>query len=185
MMNNNLTNLLPPERLRLIRRGYYVRLGVTLAGMLTVLVGIAAVLLLPSYVFLVQSEKVKEGHLANLETTSPSVDENKLSARLTALSVETATLTNIGKAPSASSIIRSMLFVPRPGIVLSGFSYTASGGGVPGTLLISGVAATRDSLRVYKLALQNVDRVISVDLPVSAYAKDSQISFSITLTLSP
>jgi len=53
------------------------------------------------------------------------------------------------------------------------------------TALNFGIAATRDALRNYQIALQNAAFARAADLPVSAYAKDSNISFNITITLKP
>lgn len=184
-MNNKLTNLLPPERLRTLRRDYFIRFGATGAIMLTVLTGVAAILLMPSYVFLAKSEKVKKNYLVNIEATFSSIDEKKLSKRLLTLSNDVATIIAMETVPSVSSVIRNILATPHPGIIISNFSYTSSTGGRPGTLVVSGTSATRDSLRKYQVALQNSALATFADLPVSAYAKDSQISFSITITLSP
>ncbi|MDP2655391.1 MAG: hypothetical protein Q8P17_02450 [bacterium] len=184
-MHNELTNLLPLERQRAFSRDYIFRLVTVVALMLTALIGAAAVLLLPSYVFLVNDEYTKKNRLATIEATIPSADEKNLLKRLSALSVNTATLTALGNSPSVSRIVREMLAIPRPGIILSSFSYASAVEKKSGTLVVSGTAATRDSLQRYQTALQNASFIRSADLPVSAYAKDSQISFAITITLTP
>ena len=69
--------------------------------------------------------------------------------------------------------------------MLSGFSYTPSSSSGSGTIALSGISATRDALRGYQLALQGAPFARSAALPVSAYAKDANIDFTITITLSP
>jgi hypothetical protein len=82
--------------------------------------------------------------------------------------------------------IQKVLGIPRPGITLSGFSYTpAVSASALTSIVISGTSATRDALRSYQLALQNAPFARSVTLPVSAYASDKDLTFSITLTLAP
>ncbi len=49
-------------------------------------------------------------------------------------------------------------------------------------MTVSGMAATRDALRQYATALGGLPYVSKADLPISAYAKDSDITFTITLT---
>jgi len=195
-MHNELTNLLPFGRQRVLRRDYFVRLGVVLLVLLTVLTASAAVLLVPTYVFLAESARSKEVRLAGIESTLSSSEETELSEQLTALSVSTAALSALASTPSISEIIRAMLALPRPGITLSGFGYSPATGKnrgtsgtksnvASGTFTVSGRAATRDALRNYQLALESAPFAQSADLPVSAYAKDTDITFTITVTTEP
>lgn len=184
-MNNELTNLLPFRRQRALSRNYFLRLGVVGAVLLGILIFASAVLLLPMYVFLADAARAKETRLASIESALSSADEKALSARLVALTSDAATLTALANAPSVSNIIRAVIAVSRPGIALSGFAYTPAANKVPGTLALSGTAATRDALRKYQLALQGAPFALSATLPVSAYAKDTDIAFTITITLAP
>lgn len=184
-MDNELTNLLPPERQRALSRDYLLRLGVVAAVLATALFLSAWLLLIPSYVFLTRSAAAKEDRLAGLEAVLSTADEKALSVQLAALSSDAAVLTALGKTPSASATIRAALSVSRPGVVLSGLSYAPAAGKTPRTLALSGIAVTRDALRTYQLALQSAPFAVVANLPVSAYAKDSDIPFTITVTLSP
>lgn len=184
-MHNELTNLLPAAARHAARREYLLRLGVVAALLATALVIVAALLLLPAYVFLGASFQTKKAHLASIESTLSSVSEKTLSDRLAALSTDAATLTAIANAPSISAIIRAVLATARPGVSLSSFVYTPAAPGSHGTLLISGMAMTRDALRNYQLTLQSAPFALAADLPVSAYAQDTNIPFTITVTLAP
>lgn len=184
-MHRELTNLLPLERQRQLSREYFSRLSVVGILLLTLLVAVAAVLLVPTYVFLAKSSSVKGERLATISSTLSSVDETALSTRLNALSNNAATLAALSDTSSASVIIRSLLAIPRPGITLSGFAYTPTIDKKPGTLAITGSSATRDALRSYQLALQSTSFAVSADLPISVYAKDTDIAFTITVTLAP
>ena len=184
-MHNAFTNLLPPERQKALSRDYVVRLSVVVVWFVNALTFIAALLLLPTYVFLTVSINAKKDHLANVESALSSADEMTLSARLTALSSDAATLVALAGVPSASSLIRTALAISRPGITLSAFTYTPASEKTPGTLSISGKAATRNALRAYQLALQSASFARSAALPVSAYAQDTDIAFTILATLAP
>jgi len=184
-MRNDLTNLLPPERQRALSREYFLRLGVVGIIFATILVLIAVALLSPTYVFLSKSARAKEVHLATIESALSVAGEASLAARLAELSGNMTALVSLTKTQSVSAIIRSALDISRPGIVLSGFVYTPVQGKNPGTLTLSGTAATRDALRGYQLALSAAQFALAANLPVSAYAKDSNIAFTITVTLSP
>ena len=164
-MNNELTNLLPEDRQRVLRRGYFFRLGVIAIIFLIMLTCAAAVLLLPTYVFLVASANAKEIRLASIASTASSTDNSALSVQLSELSDDSKILGILTETPSVSATIRAVLAVSRPGITLSGFSYSPVAGKNSNILTISGIAATRDALRNYQLALQSAPFATSADLP--------------------
>ncbi len=184
-MNKELTNLLPPERQRVLFRGYVLRVCVVAIILVIVLTTVSATLLFPTYVFLAKSYVTKESRLVSIESALSSADGTAFSARLSALSGDTEILVKLGNTPSASGIIRTALAIPQSGITLSGLTYAPATGKNSGTLIISGTAVSRDSLRNYQLALQSAPFSASAVLPVSAYAKDSDIAFTITVTLTP
>lgn len=184
-MHNELTDLLPKERREALSRGYFLRLGVVVVWFVTLLVLVSMVLLLPTYVLLTENASTKEAHLSSIDSALSSANGATLAVRLATLSSEAATLSALAHAPSASATFRDALALSRPGIALSGLAYTPAAGQNPGTLAISGIAATRDALRSYQLVLQGASFARSADLPVSAYAKDSNIAFTITITLAP
>lgn len=179
------TNLLPPERRRAFDRGYWIRLTVVAIVLITILTLFAAVLLAPTYVYLRSNGDAKKAQLVNLESKLSSSDESVLLTRLNTLSLNATTLIALSKRSSVSDIMRSVLAVSRPGITLFGFSYTPVQGKIAATFTISGLSATREALRAYQLALEEIPTVRSASLPVSAYASDVDIAFTITATLIP
>jgi hypothetical protein len=176
---SNLTNLLPRERRQALSRDFLLRLGVVAVALVTMLVLSAALLLIPTYVFLDTSAETKRAHLATIEKTLSSREEEGLSARLALLSSNTAKLSTLASTPSVSALARAILALPRPG------SYTSGAGDAPTTLVLSGSSMTREALRKYQVTLQDVPEVASATLPVSSYADDANIAFAITITLSP
>jgi Tfp pilus assembly protein PilN len=184
-MHTELTNLLPFKRRRALMHDYVFRLGVVGLLFVSVLVGAAGILLVPTYVLLAGDVSAKEASLAHMTSTLSSADSKTLSAHLAALSNESMTLLTLAQTPSVSTVVRAVLALPRPGITLSGFAYTLGTGNTPGTLALSGTATTRDALRGYQLTLQKTSFASSADLPVSAYAHDANIAFTITVTLMP
>lgn len=151
-----------------------------LGGML---IAVAAILLIPIYIFLVGTTQEKEDRLVHIEKSLSSADEVALSSRLAALSSDAAVLIALSKKRTASEQLRSILNIPRPGITLSSLTYTPAA--KSNTLLISGTAVTRDVLRQYQLSLQSMPSATSATLPVSVYAKDVNIPFTITVALVP
>ncbi len=182
-MRNSYTDLLPTERKRALRREYFLRLAVVGMFAATALVLIYGVLLVPTYLFLSSTAKTKSARLAELQRSLASSDESQLSARLEALSKDAGTLLALGSEPSVTGQFSALLAIARPGITLSQISYAPPSSSSAGQIIVSGIAATRDSLRQYQIAIQAAPFASSVDLPVSVYAKDSAIPFSITITL--
>lgn len=184
-MRDDRTNLLPPERRVALRRDYLVRLGIVAALLAAVLVFAASALLIPTYVFLSKSEAAEQSRLASLEAAVPQKDESAVEGALAALSTNVKILDALAPVRSPSTLVRSLLAIPHAGVALSGFTYASASGKQPETFTVSGQAQTRDALRTYQLALQNAPFISSASLPVSAYAKDTDIPFDIILTLAP
>lgn len=184
-MRNDFTNLLPIERRHALRRDYFLRLAVVTILLITALVLAAGALLVPAYVFLVQSAHAKAARLVTIEAALSSNDDAGLSTRLATLARNAATLAKLADAPSVSSTLRETLGVAHPDVALTSFIYTSATTKTPATLALSGIAATRNALRGYQLALQGASFIRSADLPVSAYAKDTNNVFTITVILTP
>lgn len=184
-MPDYFTDLLPSERARELRRDYLVRLGVVACCFAVALTIIAGVLLVPSYLFLLKASAQKEERLASLSASLSTVDEVELSARLASLNDQASALLALGKGRSLSALMREALAVPHPGVALVEFTYAPSTGKQPSALSISGVADTRNALRNYQLALQVAPFATSAVLPVSAYAKDSSIPFTVQVIVRP
>ncbi|HUX81016.1 MAG TPA: hypothetical protein VMV38_01695 [Candidatus Paceibacterota bacterium] len=184
-MNKKLTNLLPRVRRAALTREYLYRVGVIATSLFIALISAAALLLLPTYIYVAQTAQIKETRLASIRSALVSTDRTTVAARLAALSKDTSALVALSTALSPSSVMNTILALPRPGITLSSFGYMPHQGTIPPTLTLSGIAITRDALRTYQLTLQGAPLVRTADLPVSAYAQDTNIDFTITLTLSP
>jgi Tfp pilus assembly protein PilN len=179
------TNLLPNNRQRALVRESFVRMLVVVCVLITVLVGITAALLIPTYIYLQSNTSVQHARLTGIEANLSSNDDTTLSTEAAVLSSNAARLTALSDTPPVSTVMREMLAIAHPNITLTGFSYTAHVAGSPATLVISGTAVTRDDLRDYQLQLQGASFASSATLPVSAYAQESNIPFAITVTFAP
>lgn len=180
-MEPKLTNLLPEERTRALRQLYFLRLTVV---SLIVLAGVAVVhgvLLLPSYLYLRNQVAEREGTLTRLTTTLAGSEEQEIGVRVAALASDSAYLARLSSVPKASAAVSALTALPRSGIRLTGFSFApATDGGA--TMNVSGIATTREALRRFEQVLAKEPYVTKADLPISAYAKETDIAFTITLT---
>ena len=178
-MSANRLDLLPEDRRRRLRRSYILRVSTVAVILAIVLVVAAAALLVPTYLYLVSASDARSARLASIESTLSSADQTTLGKRLATLQADAGEIVSISTTPSASKVVREVLAVERPGIVLRSMSYAPA----QGTLALSGIAATRNDLRAYQLALSAANAFSTADLPVSSYAKDHDIPFAIAVTL--
>lgn len=174
-------NLMPEERQRAYRRRYFFRLAAVTAALASFLLVLHAALLIPAYALERSQKDARASRLAALESNQNSADQTALQTRLSALTTNTNVLAALPKYQTAGEVMRAVLAVSRPGIQLTSFSFTPKG--TSGTLQVSGIADTRDHLRSFQLALEAAPFASRADLPVSAYAQDAAINFSVTITL--
>lgn len=184
-MPSDLTNLLPPERRRALLREYRFRVATLALGFLSMVVVVHGILLAPSYLYMTERSAIAEQRLAELSERRAVSGFEDLSARITAFTERAEHVRTLAQTASAADAVRSILDVPRKGILVSSFTYTPPAlDGQGGRMTISGSAATRESLRAFDSSLGKLEHVSSTDLPLSAYAKETDIPFSIMLTFS-
>ena len=179
-MNSDTLNLLPLERQRLLVRRYRFRLAIVATFLGVLLVAIAGAMLFPGI-----------SYLQGIETSSSSIGERAVTnsdpvqteARVAALRSGLEALRASASARSATRLVEDMLSVSRPGVRLSMLSYTEAVGSAPSALVVSGIATTRETLHAYELALRAASFAAKVELPVSSYAKETMIPFTLTVTL--
>lgn len=179
-MMSDLTNLLPADRLRALRQIYFLRLAVVSLVLGAGVIVVHGVLLMPSYLYLDSQVQERTATLATIEAQLERSEEKQVSARIASLTTDATYLARLAELPKASAAVSAITKLSRPGIQLTGFSFAPTEGGA--TMTASGVATTREALRAYERVLSEQTYISSVTLPISAYAKDSDIPFTITLT---
>ncbi len=184
-MSKRTINLLPLSRQQALEQEYWVRFGTIALVGATWLVVVTGVLLLPSYVLLGTSMSIAQADLINIEHTLSSADETELLGRLKTFTEEATYLRALKGAPSATHAVAVILSAPHTGVSLTSFVYVPGTGKVPRRVVVSGVASSRATLQRYQTALQSTNGVSSAELPVSSYAKESQIPFTIQVVFLP
>lgn len=186
-MSADLTNLLPQYRKRFLTRDYLFRLGVVAVWLAIFLVLIHGLLLLPSYLYVNGQIRSQEEQLITLEAAGGSANEQEVKARIAALETRAKQLAGLASQPTASGAIGAILIAPRPGVTLHGFTYAPAATADAHKMTLVGVANNRESLRQYLAVLDALAFVTKAELPISAYAKERDIDFTITLigTLRP
>ena len=169
--------------MRVFRRAYFMRLVTIALIVLTFAVILSGLLLLPSYLY-VQGEVTRGREaLALINTAQLSEAEESVRARGEKLASATANLARLSQAPQATAALRAVLDVSSTGIALTGFTYAAATTADEKSRMdVSGIADSREALRNYVAALNALPSVDSAELPISAYARETNIPFTITLT---
>ena len=181
-MYRELTNLLPSERSRAVRHEYFLRLATVALVFGIFLVAAHAALLLPAYLTLADQIQTKEIELASRQTSLDSREEQEVRARLSALEENATFIKSLANRPSGTAIVRTLLSVPHSGISITGFTYAAPKDGSAGRFILTGTATHRDNLRSYVFALNELPYVDKAELPYSAYTKETEVPFTITLS---
>lgn len=178
-MSTELTNLLPHARQLTEKREYLVRLATLSCIVATFVVVVHGALLVPSYLYLSEQVGLERARIAELDAALALSGEGELSTRVSTLKADAARLSAVSTSPAATTVLRAVLALPSNGITLSAFTFHAP---PEGRISVTGTAATRESLRQYAAALETLTFAESTDLPLSAYARESDIPFTITLT---
>jgi hypothetical protein len=182
-MSIEMTNLLSPNRIRAFRRRYFARLLVLAITMLIFLTGAHALMLVPTHELLTAQIDQHKSALERIASANDRATEAEFTKKLALLTKGATRVQALSKSRSSVGTLETILAVPRGRITLSNLSFTAGGEKKPPTLSLVGVAATRDDLRQYQIALQSTAVVAIAELPVSLYAKETDIAFTITVTL--
>lgn len=183
---SELTNLLSEDRVRALKREYLLRVLTTTAILGSALIIVHATLLVPSYMYLFEELKARTAHLQSLTSAFASSEGQEMGARLAVLNERAQRIDTLTKTPSGSLLVRNILAVPHENIRITGFSLSRTDE-MQASLRIVGVSSSREALRRFHEKLTKLSFVSRADLPLSVYAQESDIAFSIALsgTLAP
>ncbi|MBP6868677.1 MAG: hypothetical protein KBC16_01040 [Candidatus Pacebacteria bacterium] len=182
-MKHELTNLLPRERTRAFRQVYFMRLLTLAAVLATVLVVVHGLLLMPTYLLLsAEASEAKK----TLDTLTQSQAQNgpkdEAGQKLEALNSDALRLQEVGGYISATETISSVLETLRTGIAITRFTYAPPSASGEGRLSLTGRAESRTALDSFVKELRKNTRFSVIDLPISAYAKETNLEFTISIS---
>lgn len=174
-------NLIPPEGQHLKKFEYWTRVLTTWGWLLSGVFVTAAFLLAPTYVLLQGQLKVL--HTEAEEKSGSGQTFAEIRKKVETANATIAQLGETGSRPEISGIITSIREVANPGIALSRFEIRHNN---PEThLQIQGTASTREALAAFKTDIERSPVFESAIVPIADLAKDVELPFVITITLSP
>lgn len=180
-------NLLPDTRKKSLARLYLVRVAVVGTLLLSLVLFIHVVLGLPTLLLAKSLVAENAAELAALTTRLAGSEDKQVGQRIATLNTLAEALTKTAETPSVSDVVRAISALPHSGVRITSLSYARDTAGTANRMTLTGTAASREALRTYVATLSGLPYVKSVDLPISAYAKETDITFTITLigTLAP
>lgn len=170
--------------MRSARRAYFVHLTTVVIFITAVSFVGAGILSTPTYVFLQRKSAELQQTSSVLSIELSTRARNSVKKQIRTLNKDTVFLSTLGTQSMASRATASVLDVPHKGVTLTDINYTAPKKDASATMMLSGKAANRTVLHDYQKALTTPVFIKNVNLPVSAYAKDTNIPFTITITFS-
>ncbi|OGG40401.1 hypothetical protein A3A21_03220 [Candidatus Jorgensenbacteria bacterium RIFCSPLOWO2_01_FULL_45_25b] len=171
-------NLLPQSAQKELQGQYRGHLVIIILWLILLATFLSLVMLVPSYIIFASRSQTLSASLSN---------EDKDSVAMEQITKSLATLADIGEnvrklAPteefSMADLFSHLSATSTPGIVLSSLQYTRGQ-----TLLLSGKAKDRESLRAFVIWLQADKMFSKVDSPISNLLGGKDIPLSIILTL--
>jgi len=144
---------------------------------------IASIAILPSYSISTSKEKDVTTHLAQLKASLEERSGGDLGLLLNDAKAKISLINTTNKTKAATSqIIRDLLEAKPSGIAITGILYSEDDKGVR-QILVTGTSLNRESLVGFSQNVKKLDEFEGVNLPVSNFAKDSDIDFSMQITL--
>lgn len=174
-------NLIPPEGHKTVKREYLLRVGATFGFLFGWVVIFLTVALIPTYVLI-----NAQINAFALEDTTKGKEDSFKKAEEEVHTTETVLtqLKTVAPRVSASTVIAEIQHRAPASIVFRRFSFGETKG-VIDMVQVQGVAPTRESLAQLKSALEASEMFRSAEVPISDLARDAELPFVITVTVSP
>jgi len=174
-------NLIPPEAQRRIRFEYGARVltvWLLLWALAGVLIGVAT---LPSY--LLVSERL-QSISGELDTVRASADSDNATARALIIAREQSQLIREAEEmPRFSTVVSVVEAAAKSGISISSYGFSRDRADLA-PVVVGGTAESRQALASFRDMLLTNPLVTRVDLPISNFARDRDIDFSLSIEVS-
>ncbi len=173
-------NLIPQAGKDVVRREYFLRVGTVFGFLCAGALVAGGLLLLPTYALV--TRQLHSVIVAGVEEKDAEADYARQVSELDeAEKIAGQLLVSGGRSASASSILTHIEASISPEVVLTNLSVTETKEGAAVTA--RGTATTRESLRRFVEGLKRDAFFADAVVPVSDLARDTNLSFTVTLTL--
>jgi Tfp pilus assembly protein PilN len=178
-----MTNLLPQTQQAVIKKEYSYRRAIVMLFALVATVLVSTGFLIPSFVL----SNVKLSNIADEAQRARAVSEvqntqNTSGATLKDVKGKLVLLKPEATEHSVQSVIDLITKDKSADIRLQNIAYSRGSDGAPGKITLNGLAKNRDSITKFASKMQSNAIFKNVDLPVSNFAKDKDIAFSMQIS---
>jgi len=175
-------NLIPPVAKRAMKREYWLRVGVVWMLLLVFVLLVGMALLVPSFV-LVQSQLT--AYQTQLATAAEAATEQKEQTKLVReANVLAQMVYEFGMVEPLNRYVTHIQQLHGPQIRVQQMQFTREDGRVK-EIVVVGTAADRSSLTQFSTTLNSDPLFTDADIPLSNFAANENIGFSVTVTVVP
>ncbi|HEY4511725.1 MAG TPA: hypothetical protein VJH55_02700 [Candidatus Paceibacterota bacterium] len=171
-------NLLPEDKKVILKNDYLLRFSIVAVLLACLVIVIGIVLLLPSYLLLHATELALEDELRLKQNTESSKEYEKLRGLIKNANADLATLTPT--EVTVRELIELVVNKKGPAISIAHITATRKTDRAV-TMLVGGVAKTREDLVAFTRVLEADRAFEKVVLPVSNLAKSKDIVFTLSV----
>lgn len=177
-------NLLPENIKNKIRKEYFLR-RVMVVFMFLIFIGAAfLIFLFPSWIVSVYKERGLSSQAESTNQSSLIAEMKEITSDVNKINAELKTIDESLEYKKIVPFINIILSKRARSIYINELTYT-SDGPKKATIKLEGISSTRVSLLSFVKSLEETKSFKVVDLPISNFAKDRNINFSISLTIEP
>jgi hypothetical protein len=149
--------------------------------LLAIAATVVGALLLPAYVLVTSQVKLSA---TEAERARAQVGEHTITTKvLDAAGEEARLISALALEPSLTKVVDTIETIIPTGVEVTTYTVARQADGVA-PVALRGTATTRTALAAFRDALLAHPDIARVDLPISNFAKDRDIAFAVTLTMS-
>lgn len=160
----------------MLRRSYYVHVTVVALFLVCVSVIIGIGSLFPSFMSAYTEEQTQLDTVRSLKDNKDAQESSRIQKELQADNAKLTVLSTLATTIRPSVVIGRVLEVRGPvqvsSVVISDLSTSTA------TIVMQGVAPTRESLVAFKTRLEGLSPGNKVDLPIAGFARSKDLPFS-------
>lgn len=172
--------LLPDVQKKSLKKEYFLRLVVVSLLFLFVAGILFLVFLSPSYFLSVEKGKIVNQEFENIKKSNMDADDEDLQLDIKSSKEMLALLAPSANEFSIKDLIAKIINKKSSGVIIEGLSADYSKNGQY-QIVIRGTSKNRELLKSFAENLRGEKEFSDVDLPISNFAKISDIDFNITL----
>ncbi|MEI6316488.1 MAG: hypothetical protein WCO65_02040 [bacterium] len=179
-----MSNLLPVQEKKHLKLLYKKRFAVIALRACMVLCLAASLCLLPSFIYSKNEENSLLVKKAMLDRQATGELKQSLISAIADINTRLAVFNRQNfLSPITASFIDPILQSKTSSVSLTNMSYVVNPNSTIATVTLSGVSVSREAILMFASNLKSMPGVSNVDVPITNFIKESNMPFTITLTV--